>query len=133
MQFTIAAVFALAAAVSAAPSTIPAKRTVPSVTISLSNDASGANGAATILADGNPNQVQTLFQNSPLFVPQINDEILATSAQLTSFPQGVSCIFQNAGKTFATLNVDTSFVEFSTPNPQLIPTRLSGTVLICEV
>jgi hypothetical protein len=130
MQFTIATALAVLAAVAtAAPAT--QVRTLPTVTISFSNDQSGRNAAVPIVADGNPNLVGSLFAGSAI---DVNGEIIATSAQLTQFVQGTFCVIENfAGTVVAKLNTDATFADLDGNPNAAVPTDVTGLTIICEV
>ena len=131
MQFTLAAVVAcLAASVSAVPSSIAAKRTAPSVTLSLINDQSGRNANAAIVADGGANHISQLFHGSAVDDMTANHDILATSAQLIAFPQGIECTL-DLGATAFYFDDQATFVRLVQNIND--PLNLSSAVFSCFV
>ncbi|ORY03031.1 hypothetical protein BCR34DRAFT_605359 [Clohesyomyces aquaticus] len=96
MKFTLAIASTLfATAITAAPSAIQARNgKYPEATVSVINDITGAHAPITLGADGSEHRVGDLFTGTPI---DNAGTILATSAQLTMFPQGVECSFYLPG------------------------------------
>lgn len=127
MKSTFAVVLAFfAASLIAAPT-----GSSPAITIQFANDISGRNADATLIADGNPNAVANLFAGSPI---DNGGKIIATSAQLVNFPQGVFCVIKAFDGTVITnLNTDKTFADLDGNPNAAIPTVVSGDAIICEV
>ena len=113
-----------AATISAAPAI------TTTVTVQLTNDLTGASGTTTVVADGTERSISSLFGNSGIAV---NGQVLATSAQLTAFPQGVFCIIQNAGQNVGIFNFKKTFADLDGNPDAAIPQNLSGAILNCQV
>ncbi|KAF3914290.1 hypothetical protein ABW20_dc0101587 [Dactylellina cionopaga] len=127
MKSTIAIFFSFfAAAITAAPT----GTTFPSVTVSLSNDLSGANGIATIEANGVDRYISELFGNTPVGT---GGYVVASSAQLTNFPQGVFCIIKKGDAPVGILNFMRTFADLDGNPNAAIPQNLDGAILNCQV
>ncbi|KAK6515953.1 hypothetical protein TWF281_004544 [Arthrobotrys megalospora] len=127
MKSTIAIIFSVfATAIIAAP----AGTTFPSVTVSLANDLSGANGHATIEANGQDRSISQLFKNTPVGT---NGHVVASSAQLTNFPQGVFCIIKKGDAPIGILNFRRTFADLDGNPHTAIPQNLDGAILNCQV
>jgi hypothetical protein len=124
MKPTLAVVSALlATAITAAPVTT-------TVTVQLANDFTGANADVPIIANGSPNAIATLFAGTSI---DNDGQILATSAQLTQFVTGTSCVIEAGATVIGTLNTDQMFADLdATPNVD-VPIDVTGDVIICEV
>ncbi|KAF2666890.1 hypothetical protein BT63DRAFT_427304 [Microthyrium microscopicum] len=124
MQFTIATIVSLLAAVSMAA---PADRT----TVQLTNDQTGRNAAAVIPLDGIPRQITALYGGSAVDNAGL---ITATSAQLIQIVQGAACVFAGpGGAAFATLNDRKTFVDVDGNPANAIPVVLNDATLQCEL
>jgi len=109
MQFTLALVAAIfASSITAAPA-LEARNAVPSITVSITNDQTGASASATVPGDGIARNLTDLFGGSAI---DQHGAIVGTSAQLTKFSDNTKCFFQNVNwiinfdgrKTFADLD-----------------------------
>jgi hypothetical protein len=102
----------------------------PTVTIQLSNDQSGTSAAASIHADGMQHSIRALFTDSVVDIMDENGHpsIFATSSQLTSFTQGVSCIFTDGANEIGRLNSQATFLQF-----ERAAQMLNGALLECSV
>jgi hypothetical protein len=122
-SFIAAAVALLATSVTAVPLTA---RQPPDITFSLINDLSGASLQSTIPADSNIHSFADLFGS--------NTPILASSAQLVNFPQGLFCCITDAsGKVLARLNFMQTFVDLDGNPNKAIPQDLSADGIQCEL
>jgi hypothetical protein len=87
----------------------------PSVTIQLANDLTGANAAAKLPADGAFHAIADLFDYTPINVNDSSGEarIIASSAQLIQFPQGVFCIIKENMNPVGVLNFLSTFTHLT--------------------
>lgn len=100
----------------------------PPVTLSLINDQTGQSATTTVIADGSRSSLAQLFRNSNI---DNNGRILASSAQLIDFVQGLFCVFQK-GNIIIPINDEKTFVRFDQSQPALL-VDLEGVFLQCEV
>jgi hypothetical protein len=126
MKSIIAVCSLLVASVAAAPLEA---RTAPSVTFSLANDQSGANAAASFPADGTSRTIASLFGTSSV---ASNGHVWATSAQLTAFPQTITCALTNNGVTIADLSAERTFADVDGNPNAAIPVDLTGALINCQ-
>ncbi|KAJ6032613.1 hypothetical protein N7540_003345 [Penicillium herquei] len=128
MQFSITLLALLPAAlVSAVPVD---SRTLPEVTFSLSNDQSGANAGATFLADGYDRWISDLFKGTSVAA---GGNVLASSGQLTAFPQNINCVLKNNGNYLTTLTTQNTFVDIDGNPAVSTPINLNGATINCHV
>lgn len=121
----MAAVFALFAS-----SILAAPVTFHTITIQLSNDQTRANADLSVIADGNTNAVSALFAGTSI---DNGGRIIATSAQLTQFVQGTSCVVETGNTVIAILNTDETFANLDGNPNAAIPTDVTNDVIVCEV
>lgn len=121
-------ILALVAFFSASLSASPIKFTPPSVTVSVINGITGYSAQATVPADGTVFTVPDLFQNSDI---DERGQILATSAQLIQFVEGVFCSF-NRDTTVVPLNPTTTFTILNAEDVTS-PALLNDVTFQCQV
>jgi hypothetical protein len=126
MQFTTilaSAVLAFATGITAAP-------TPGQVTIRIFNDQTGINSDATILADGKPNAITTIFANSAIG----NAGFVGTSAQLVQFTDSTKCTLVNQNGWNWTIELDgrsKNFVDLDGDSTKPVPTWVGGFTFQC--
>lgn len=126
MKSIIAVCSLLVASVAAVPLEA---RTAQSVTFALSNDNSGAYAGATFSADGSDKTITSLFGTSSV---ASGGHVWATSAQLTAFPQTISCVLKNNGATVTTLTAQHTYFDLDGNPSAAIPVDLTGAVINCS-
>lgn len=105
-------------------------RQAQQVTVALSNDRSGAYASVSISPDGTDKSISALFGGTSVGA---TGSVLASSAQLASFPPTIKCVIVNGGATIATLTAQKTYVDLD-GNPAVAnPVNLSGGVLRCSV
>ncbi|GES65233.1 hypothetical protein ANOM_009327 [Aspergillus terreus] len=105
-------------------------RQTQQVTVALSNDRSGAYASVSISPDGTDKSISALFGGTSVGA---TGSVLASSAQLASFPPTIKCVIVNGGATIATLTAQKTYVDLD-GNPAVAnPVNLSGGVLRCSV
>ncbi|PLB46348.1 hypothetical protein P170DRAFT_362060 [Aspergillus steynii IBT 23096] len=124
-SFTAIVFSLLAASVFAAP----VEERALQVTVSLANDQSGANAGVQFPADGNNRSIRTLYGNTPVGA---GGTVLASSAQLTAFPQTINCVIRNNGAVIATLTAQRTFADLDGNPNAAIPVNLNGGVINCR-
>ena len=127
MQFTLALVAAIfASAISAAPA-LEARNAVPSITVSITNDQTGAHASATVPGDGIARNLTDLFGGSAI---DQHGAIVGTSAQLIKFTDNTKCFFQNVNWI---INFDgrKTFVGLDGNKDAALPVYLNGFNLQC--
>jgi hypothetical protein len=128
MQLTIAlCATILASAISAAPA-LASRETVPSVTISITNDQTGANAAVTIPSDGRAVNITDLFPGTAI---DQNGAIIGTSAQIIKFTEKTHCFFQNYNWIINLNGKDQTFADLDGNKDVVIPVYLNGFNLQC--
>lgn len=125
MQFTLALYTALAASVAAAAPTSPSFH---QITVSISNDITGAHASATVPSDGMARNLTTLFSGSAI---DQHGAIIGTSAQLTQFTDGTRCFFQNVNTIINLNGRELSFVDLDGNRSKALPVYLNGFNLQC--
>lgn len=126
MKSIIALCSLLAIAVSAGPIDV---RSLPQVTFALSNDQTGAYAGATFSADGTDKQLSGLFAGTSVAA---SGSVVATSGQLTAFPQTINCVLKNNGATITTLTAENTYVDLD-GNPSVsIPVNVNGGTINCH-
>ncbi|KAL6712701.1 hypothetical protein ACN47E_000578 [Coniothyrium glycines] len=131
MQFTIAltsAILAFASGIAAAPAGAP----VSQVTLTIFNDISGANAAATVPVDNIPRDLWSLFGNSAI---NGKDGFVGTSAQLTKFTDTTKCTLTNQYWPAYNRVLDgraQNFVDLDGDKTQPIPIWLGGFTFQCQ-
>jgi hypothetical protein len=129
MQLTIAlCATILASAISAAPS-ISSRETIPLVTVSITDDLTGANAAVTVLSDGFARNLTSLFPGTAI---DQQGAIVGTSAQLIKFTPKTHCFFQNYNDIIQFNGKDKTFVDLDRNTNQAIPVYLNGFNLQCS-
>jgi hypothetical protein len=129
MHFTIAlCATILVSAVSAAPS-LPSRETFPLVTVSITNDLTGANAAVTVLSDGLARNLTSLFPGTTI---DQQGAIVGTSAQLIKFTPKTHCFFQHYNDIIEFNGKDKTFVDLDKNMDQAIPVYLNGFNLQCS-
>jgi hypothetical protein len=127
MQFTLALVAAIfASGITAAPA-LEARNAVPSITVSITNDQTGASASATVRGDGIARNLTDLFGGSAI---DQHGAIVGTSAQLTKFSDNTKCFFQNVNWI---INFDgkKTFVDLDGNKDVALPVYLNGFNLQC--
>jgi hypothetical protein len=112
----------LATTIAAAPA--PAQ-----VQVQLANDQSGANANAQVLADGQPKSVKALYGNTSV---GRSGSVIASSAQLTAFPQGTFCVIANQGRS-TNLNYRQTFADLDGNPDKSVPVNLDTATITCHV
>jgi hypothetical protein len=127
MQFTLAIVAAIfASSITAAPA-LEARNAVPSITVSITNDQTGASASATVPGDGIARNLTDLFGGSAI---DQHGAIVGTSAQLTKFSDNTKCFFQNVN---CIINFDgrKTFADLDGNKDIALPVYLNGFNLQC--
>ncbi|RAL15791.1 uncharacterized protein BO97DRAFT_403062 [Aspergillus homomorphus CBS 101889] len=127
-SFTTIIASLLIAAVSAAPAPVDIESRASTVTVSLANDQTGANAGVAIPGDGVSRGIQTLYGGTSV---GSGGRVLASSAQLTNFPQWASCIIVNNGATIAYLNPQQTYADLDRDPSAVKPVDLSGGSITC--
>ncbi|PSN72416.1 hypothetical protein BS50DRAFT_569909 [Corynespora cassiicola Philippines] len=124
---SILALFAAAATAAPTPAQAPT-----TVNFRLDNDFSGAGASATIQANGVPVYFSNVFAGSALQNKDLL--IIATSAQLTSIPQGVHCVLFNANEVLVgELNDRKTFLDIDGFAQKAVETDVSKFMFSCYV
>ncbi|KAF2260323.1 hypothetical protein CC78DRAFT_536494 [Lojkania enalia] len=127
MKFTLALFTAVfASAISAAPAV--SHETLPSITISVINDLTGASAQATVPGDGIARMLPDLFRGTAI---DQNGAIVATSAQLIKFSPDTRCFFQNVNWIINLNGKDLTFADLDGNKDVAIPTYMNGFNLQC--
>jgi hypothetical protein len=126
MKSVIAVCSLLVATIAAAPLEA---RDAPTVTFALSNDRSGAYAGAAFSADGTDKTISSLFGTSSV---SSGGRIWATSAQLTAFPQTISCVLKNNGATVTTLTAQHTYFDLDGNPTAATPVDVTGAVINCR-
>lgn len=126
MKSIIAICSLLVASVAAAPLEA---RDAPSVTFALSNDNSGAYAGVPFAADGTDKTISSLFGTTSV---ASNGQVWATSAQLTAFPQTISCVLMNNGATLTTFTAWHTYFDLDGNPSAAIPVDLTAAVINCS-
>ena len=127
MYFTNVAAFAtalLSPIVAGAPQAPqpPQGGWVPTASIQLANEQSGANANAVIPIDGTYRPVQELWGNTPIARDGL---VFASSAQLTTFEQHITCTFSEEPRLSLTLSADRTYSGFGVPVADLCTAYVS--------
>jgi hypothetical protein len=104
------------------------KPVVPQITVSLANDQTGTSAQATILADGTVFRIPELFANTNIDNANM---VVASSAQLTSFVEGVFCVFWEGDRAIA-INNEQTFIFFDGDRPGAL-VDLKNVTFQCEI
>lgn len=126
MQFTIAlasTILAFATGITALP-----QSGSNTVTLAISNDQSGAQGSVTVVADGVPRSVATLFAGSPIAA---GNTIIGTSARLTKFTDNTKCKFVQGSWVIEIDGRSKNFVELDGVPGKAVPVSLNGFSFTC--
>jgi hypothetical protein len=99
----------------------------PHITFSLTNDYTGHNAQATILADGTFFGILSLFTNTNIDEDGL---IIASSAQLIQFQDDVVCSF-NAGGNIIPISGKKTFTNLGTDASKLVD--LSDFTVQCQI
>ncbi|KAJ6095971.1 hypothetical protein N7486_006717 [Penicillium sp. IBT 16267x] len=126
MQTIIALYSLFAIAVSAGPVDI---RQQHQVTFALSNDQTGAYAGATFLTDGTDKHLSNLFARTSVGA---GGNVIATSGQLTAFPQTINCVLKNNGATITTLTAQHTYVDIDGNPSASIPVNLNSATINCH-
>ncbi|KAE8355682.1 hypothetical protein BDV28DRAFT_145870 [Aspergillus coremiiformis] len=127
MKTTFAVIVSLlAASISAAPLDA---RGPSQVTLALSNDQTGANAGVTFAADGTDRSIKTLYGSTSVGT---SGSVLASSAQLTAFPQTISCVIKNNGAQITTLTAQNTFVDLNGNPASNAPINLDNGTVNCR-
>ncbi|KAE8387063.1 hypothetical protein BDV23DRAFT_162039 [Aspergillus alliaceus] len=116
----------LTASISAAPLEV---RDVAQVTLALSNDQSGAYAGVTFLADGNDRSIKGLYGGTSVGA---SGNVLASSAQLTLFPQTINCVIKNNGVLIGTLTAQHTYLDLNGDPASNAPVNLNNGVVNCR-
>ncbi|CAG5136949.1 uncharacterized protein ALTATR162_LOCUS21 [Alternaria atra] len=104
------------------------KPIVPQITVSLANDQTGTSAQATVLANGSVFTIPELFAHTNI---DNANRVVASSAQLTSFVEGVFCVFRENDRTIAINNKQT-FIFFDSDHPRAL-VDLNDVTFQCEI
>ncbi|KAI9035213.1 uncharacterized protein KD926_004277 [Aspergillus affinis] len=99
------------------------------VTVSLANDQSGANAGVQFAADGADRSIFALYGGTAVGAGGI---VLASSAQLTAFPQTINCVIKNNGVTIATLTAQKTFADLDGNPNVVVPVNLNRGIINCR-
>ncbi|KAK1141033.1 hypothetical protein N8T08_009606 [Aspergillus melleus] len=124
-SFTAIVCSLLAASVYSAP----LEERAPQVTVSLANDQPGANAGVQFAADGTDRSIFALYGGTPVGA---GGTVLASSAQLTAFPQTINCVIRNNGVPIATLTAQKTFADLDGNPNTAIPVNLNNGVINCR-
>ncbi|KAF2472703.1 uncharacterized protein BDR25DRAFT_283232 [Lindgomyces ingoldianus] len=128
MKFTLALVATIfASAISAAPA-LSSRDTVPEITISVTNDQTGASATATVPGDGIARNLPDLFRGSAI---DQNGAIIGTSAQLIKSTYTTRCFFQNFNWIINLNGKDQTYADLDGQKDSAIPIYLNGFNLQC--
>lgn len=126
MKSIIALCSLLAIAVSAGPIDV---RSQPQVTFALSNDQTGAYAGKTFSADGTDKPLSSLFAGTSVGA---SGQVVATSGQLTAFPQSINCVLKNHGAAITTLTAQNTYIDLD-GNPSVsIPVNMNSGTINCH-
>lgn len=117
----------LAAAVSAAPA-IASRDTVPTISVAVTNDQTGASAIATVPGDGIARNLTDLFRDSAI---DQNGAIMATSAQLVKFTESTRCFFQNVNWIINMNGKDLTYADIDGQAHSATPINMNGFNLQC--
>ncbi|KAJ5097842.1 hypothetical protein N7532_004843 [Penicillium argentinense] len=126
MKSAISIVSLLVATIAAAPLEA---RSVPTVTLALSNDQSGAYSTAAFAADGLDKSISSLFGSKSV---GSSGHVLASSAQLSQFPGTISCTLKNNGAIF-TLTAQSTYIDLDGNPGAATPVNLDNARVNCHV
>lgn len=127
MQFSIAlasTILAFATGITALPQV-----GTNQVTLAISNDQSGARGAATVPADGVARRVTDLFRGTAI---DKAGTIVGSSAQLTQFKDNTKCKLVNGGWVIELDGRSKNFVDLDGVSGVAIPISLNGFTFQCN-
>ncbi|KAJ5757280.1 uncharacterized protein N7511_007462 [Penicillium nucicola] len=127
MKFTFAAIVPFMA-IFAAASPIEA-RAWSQVTVALSNDQSGAYSGVAFLADGTDKSILSLFGSTSVGNGGI---VKANAAQLTAFPQSISCVIKNNGAVIGTLTAQHTYADIDGNPNAVVPINLNNAQVNCH-
>lgn len=105
-------------------------RDVPQVTFALSNDQSGANAGVTFHADGSEKRIADLFKGTSVVTGGV---VLASSGELTAFPQAINCVLKNHWSVVTTLTAQNTFVDLDGNPGVSTPINLNDATITCHV
>ncbi|KAH8723126.1 hypothetical protein GQ44DRAFT_711005 [Phaeosphaeriaceae sp. PMI808] len=129
MQLTIAlCATMLATAISAAPA-LAAREAVPFVTLSITNDRTGASAAVTVPSDGHARNIIDLFPGTAI---DQHGAIVGTSAQLIKFSEKTHCFLQNYNWIINLYGKGQTYADLDGNKDYAIPTYLNGFNLQCS-
>jgi hypothetical protein len=114
-------------------SATPSATAFPEITIRIYNDETGANAAATVLADGSSHDISDLFHGSAI---DNNGNIVGTSAQLVKFLDSTKCAMVNMKVEDWVVELDgraKNFVDLDRDMSKAIPVWLNGFSFACQV
>ncbi|KAF2177324.1 hypothetical protein K469DRAFT_508273, partial [Zopfia rhizophila CBS 207.26] len=107
---------------------ISSRDTLPSITISVTNDQTGASAAVTVPGDGIAHKIPDLFRGSAI---DQNGAIIGTSAQLIKFSEKTHCFFQNVDWIINLNGKDLTYADLDGQKEVAIPVYLNGFNLQC--
>ncbi|KAF2441925.1 hypothetical protein P171DRAFT_475322 [Karstenula rhodostoma CBS 690.94] len=123
MQLTlISTAFFLATLITAVPNPIH------QITVSVTNDLTGAHASATVPSDGLARNLTSLFRGSAI---DDHGAIVGTSAQLTQFTDRTRCFFQNYNHIIDLNGRGKTFVDLDGDKSKAVPVYLNGFNLQC--
>ncbi|CRG91444.1 hypothetical protein PISL3812_08493 [Talaromyces islandicus] len=121
----------LATSATALPNRIAARQVTNEVVFTLRNDQSGANANATVPTNADTISFNYLFGNSVL---ASNGRVFASSAELTAFPQGVSCgLTDYEGRLFTTLTPENNYVDIDGNPTVAVPIDVTEYTIVCSL
>lgn len=129
MQLTLALVATLfSTSITAAPA-IACRAAAPTLTFQVSNDLTGRQASATVVADGIARNLIDLFRNSGI---DDNGIIRGSSVQLTGgFNDNTKCFFQS-GNTVINFNGKQTFADLDGDVTKAKPIELNGFNVQCS-
>jgi hypothetical protein len=98
------------------------------ITVSISNDLTGAHASASVPSDGLARNLTDLFGGSAI---DNHGAIVGTSAQLTQFTDTTRCFFQNYNHIINLNGREASFVDLDGDRSKALPVYLNGFNLQC--
>ena len=131
MKFTIplgATIFATT--IYAVPaSKFSTRNSAPHVTLSVTNDLTGASASITVPTDGKARMIPDLFRGTAV---DQNGAIVATSAQLIAFKADTHCFFQNVNWIINLYGKDKTYVDLDDVTNIAMPINMNEFNLQCN-
>jgi hypothetical protein len=130
-SFIVASAALLATCATALPNPMAARHAPPEVTFALSNDQTGHYASATVPINGDTITFSSLFGDSVL---ASDGHVLASSGQLTAFPQGVNCGLENyEGHWVTALTPENTYVDLDGNPGVATPVDVTGYTISCSL